>query len=461
MPRIRARVGGTTRLAEWSIVELAPQPIAETVRVAVAGAVAAAVAAVAVGVAGPPGAWAKPPAGACTNPEPARPPVTELPWAQRVLDPASVWPHSTGAGVLVAVVDSGVDADHPQLRAKGAVLRGADFHLVGDLPGNFDCVSHGTAVASIIAADPVRGVGFAGLAPGARILPVRISERDLTENGQVEAVDPLVLARGIRYAADQGAKVINLSLAGDTDNRHVRNAIAYARSKDALLVAAAGNVRQGNAGRPTYPAAYDGVLGVGAVDQTGKRLSSSQTGPHVDLVAPGGGVLGATRAGGHQYWQGTSFAAPFVSATAALVRAAWPKLTADEVARRILATATPAPGGRGSPGYGAGLVNPYRAVTDGLVTGSPEAQPPVTLPVVDPEQARTAAWWASTGRTARLTLTVAGGGAVLAIIVALVLGRGRRVRWRPRRATPVPIEPDLAEPPDDDVFLLPPPGAER
>jgi type VII secretion-associated serine protease mycosin len=407
-----------------------------------------------------PGAWAAPPAGACTNPDPARPPVTAQPWAQQMLDPKSVWPHSTGAGVLVAVIDSGVDADHPQLKARGAVLRGEDFHLVGNLPGNFDCVSHGTAVASIIAADPVDGIGFAGLAPDARILPVRVSERDLSDTGRVEAVDPAVLARAIWYAADQGAKVINLSLAGTADNRHVRDAIAHARAKDALVVAAAGNLQQGTTQQPSFPAAYEGVLGVGAVDQTGIRLASSQIGPHVDLVAPGGGVLGATRAGGHQYWQGTSFATPFVSATAALVRSAWPKLTADQVAARILATATPAPGGRDSAAYGAGLVNPYRAVTDGLVTASPAALPALALTPGDPERARVAAWWDATGRTARWSLGAAGTAAALALLAALVLARGQRSRWRARRSEPLPEQPAATDPPDQ-VFLLPPPCSER
>ncbi|MEV4757349.1 type VII secretion-associated serine protease mycosin [Micromonospora sp. NPDC049559] len=403
-------------------------------------------------------ASAAPPRGACTNPEPARPPVTAQPWAQQLLDPKAVWPHSTGAGVLVAVVDSGVDADHPQLR--GRVLRGEDFHLVGDLPGDFDCVSHGTAVASIVAAAPTEGVGFAGLAPGARILPVRVSERDLTDGGGAQAVDPAVLARGIRYAADRGAKVINLSLAGPLDNRDVRAAVAHARAKDALVVAAVGNRQQGLAVQPSYPASYEGVLGVGAVDQTGTRLAGSQIGPYVDLVAPGAGVLGASRAGGHQYWQGTSFAAPFVSATAALVRAAWPRLSADAVAERILATATPMPGGRGSTAYGAGLVDPYRAVTDGLVDATPSPPPALAPARVDPERARLAAWRDRTGDTARPMLAGAAGAAAFALVAALVLGRGRRSRWRVRRAAPLPEQPAVAAPPDQ-VFLLPPPASER
>ncbi|HLL69436.1 MAG TPA: type VII secretion-associated serine protease mycosin [Micromonosporaceae bacterium] len=407
-----------------------------------------------------PGTLTAPPAGACTNPAPARAPVSAQPQAQRILDPGSVWPHSTGAGVLVAVVDSGVDIDHPQLRAPGLVLRGQDFHLVGDLPGSFDCVSHGTAVASIIAAQPIEGIGFAGLAPGARILPVRVSERDVTDRGSAEAIDPAVLARGIWYAADQGAKVINLSVAGAADHAYVRDAIAYARSKDALVVAAAGNSSQGGAEQLAYPAGYDGVLGVGAVDRSGTRLPGSQVGRHVDLVAPGGEVLAATRAGGHQYWEGTSFATPFVSATAALVRSAWPHLSADEVAERLMATATPAPGGPGSTAYGAGLVNPYRAVTDGLSSSPARVMPPVDRRPVDPEVARVAAWWQTTGGTGRRALVAAVVTVVLALIVALVLTAARRGRWRARLTESLPARPVLDDTPEH-LFVLPPPPAER
>jgi type VII secretion-associated serine protease mycosin len=369
-----------------------------------------------------PAAHAAPPAGLCTGADPAHPPVTAEPWAQRTLDPAAAWPRSTGKGVVVAVVDSGVDADHPQLA--GAVLRGQDFYLVGDLPGNFDCASHGTAVASIIAARPARGIGFAGVAPGATILPARVSEREVTDDGGVAAVDPIVLARAIWYAADHGAGVINLSLAGSAQNRYVRDAVAHARARDALVVAAAGNQQQGRAPQPSYPAGYDGVLGVGAVDRTGARVAGSQIGPQVDLVAPGGGVLAATRAGGHQYWDGTSFATAFVSGTAALVRSAWPALTADEVAARILATATPAPGGRDSAAYGAGLVNPYRAVTDGLINAPPAILPPLPVAAVQPRPARSTAW---TAMVAAVAVTA------LVLLAAFVVGRGRRTGWQAQR----------------------------
>jgi type VII secretion-associated serine protease mycosin len=372
-------------------------------------------------------ARAAPPRGACHDPEPARPVVRQLPWAQQVLDPQQVWPHSTGTGVTVAVIDSGVDADHPQLRGK--VLRGRDYFLVGTLPGNYDCVSHGTAVAGIIAAGRADGVGFQGLAPGARILPVRVSDREFNDSGQTQLIDPDVLARGIRYAVDQGARVINLSMSGEQDQRRVRSAVAYAVSKDVVVVAAAGNRQQNSPEQlPSYPAAYDGVVGVGAIDAAGARLPSSQTGPYVDLVAPGGAVLGLTRQGGHAYRDGTSFAAPFVAATAALVRSAWPKLTAAQVVQRLLATATPARGGTGSREYGAGIVSPFRAVTEGMMQAPARVGPSMVQPPADPDQLAVAAWWQAADAEARAltALLVAGAALVLAIALVLVAGRQRR-----------------------------------
>jgi type VII secretion-associated serine protease mycosin len=396
---------------------------------------------------------AAPPAGACRDPEPARPVVADQPWAQQVLDLRGAWRHSTGAGVTVAVVDSGVDGDHPQLA--GTVLPGRDFFLAGTLPGSFDCVSHGTAVGSVVAARPVDGVGFHGVAPGARILPVRITDRGFSDSGDPTPIDPAALARGIRYAADQGAKVINLSLSGYGDFPAVREAVAYARSRDALLVAAAGN-RQG-AGT-SFPAEYEGVLGVGAVDIAGARSSGSRAG--IDLVAPGVGVLAATRAGGHTYWDGTSFAAPFVAGAAALVRSARPQWTAEQVARHLMATAAPARGGRDSPEYGAGLVDPYRAVTETQPARGPASMPAVALPPPDPQALRTAAWWQRTGGLAKTGLGVA----VLAILVAGVLARAvrraRRRRWAPRAAAPPPDVPAREEPPEE-IFLFPRPPVER
>ncbi|WP_424184567.1 type VII secretion-associated serine protease mycosin [Actinokineospora sp. G85] len=401
-----------------------------------------------------PSATAAPPEGACRDAEPAHPVVQELPWAQRLFDLASTWRHSTGAGVTVAVVDSGVDAEHPQLR--GRVLPGRDFFLVGELRGDFDCGSHGTAAASIVVAAPAPGVGFRGVAPDARVLPVRITDRELNESGEPVPINPDAVAAGIRHAADQGAKVINLSLSGYGDFRAIREAVHHAQAKDALVVAAVGN-RQESGSWPSFPAAYDGVLGVGSVDNAGARAQGSQVGDYVDLVAPGVDVLAATRVGGHDYWSGTSFAAPFVAGTAALVRAAHPRLTAPQVAERLLATAAPARGGPDSPEYGAGLVDPYRAVTERLSDRGPLALPVVAPPPVDPAAVREAAWWRDTGASAKLGAGLVAVVIAVAAVLAWMLPRGRRGRWAPRRAPGPRAARVREEQVPDEVFLFPRP----
>jgi membrane-anchored mycosin MYCP len=380
-------------------------------------------------------ALAKPPAGACLNAQPGGPIIRQQPWAQKSLAFERAWPFSTGAGVLVAVIDSGVDYDHPQLVKHGKVLDGFDF--IRNKPrADFDCVSHGTAVASIIAADSAPGIGFHGVAPGARILPVRVTDNELGDDRAGTSVDPKVFAKAIRYAADQGAKIINLSVVMYADVPAVRAAVAYAESKDVLVIAAVGNAHQDNATDPTpYPAAYPGVLGIGAITIDGSRLAASQIGNYVDLVAPGGGVLAATREHGHIFWDGTSFAAPFVSGAAALVRAASPTLSASGVARRLLATASPARGGEQSLAYGGGVVDPYRAVTEGLSTVQPAAAKPLVKPPPDTAALQRAASSRQLGASAGRLVVIAAVAVLLVVVVAAIVPSGRRRRWTAVRTT--------------------------
>ncbi|GLY64171.1 type VII secretion-associated serine protease mycosin [Amycolatopsis taiwanensis] len=399
-------------------------------------------------------AHAAPPAGACRDAEPAHAQITAQPWAQQMLDPDAAWPYSRGGGVVVGVVDSGVDADHPQLRRPGKVLTGRDFVAGQNLPGNFDCDSHGTAVASIIAGDSLPGTGFHGMAPDARILPVRVTERDLGEQGQTLRISPQTIGDAIRYAVDQGARVLNLSLAGTADFPAIRDAVAYAVARDVVVVAAAGNAQQDTSTElPSYPADYPGVLGVGEIDIDGARAANSQIGPYVGIVAPGDKVLAATRVDGHAYVEGTSFATPFVAGTAALVRAAWPQLSAAEVIQRIMATASPARGGQGSDSYGAGLVNPYRAVTDGMDL-SPAANVPNYQPAPVDQAALDRANWLDDveNKAGWLTLAVLGA-IVLAALTVVVMRRGRRRGWEPGLAASPAAEPAVNEPPEQ-VFLI-------
>lgn len=364
----------------------------------------------------------------CASPLAPVRPVAALPWTQQRYDPARLAPLATGAGVTVAVVDSGVDRVHPQLA--GQVLTGTDLLDPGG-DGGRDCAGHGTGVASIIAAQPRTGVAFHGLAPGARILPVRVSEQQVVqgrESGRtVSAAD---FARAIRWAVDHDADVVNLSVVLYADDPAVHAAVDYAVERDVVLVAAAGNLHDSGDPRP-FPAAYDGVLGVGAIGADGVRAGFSQTGPYVDLVAPGSEVLTAAPGQGHQRVEGTSYAAPFVAATAALLRQYRPELTAVQVVERIIATADPAPGP--GHGYGAGVLNPYRAVTE---TGPGRPGGPRTVAALADDRADAAqlardARRAAARDRALLVGAVVGTTAVAVVLLALVLPRGARRRWRP------------------------------
>ncbi len=360
---------------------------------------------------------------------PAGAAITAVPWAQRELGPQRVWPLATGKGVTVAVVDSGVDGGAPQLR--GAVAAGRDY-LGTERRADSDCVGHGTAVASIIAARPDPRVAFAGLAPDARILPLRVST--LPEGEQDDPGHPRTtrygLVAAIRYATAQHVGVINLSLTVPADYPPLRAAVRDAVAAGVIVVAAVG----GAAGTTPYPAAYPGVIGVGAVDRTGRRYASSPVSPYVDVVAPGVDVTVDAPHGGQTTVSGTSFATAFVAGTAALVLDyhSGEHLSGAQVRQRILATADPTPGGPRSDVYGWGIVDPYRAVTEPLaVAGTPTAEPPVpkrmprapsTRPVDAPDSDRaTALGFAGAG----------GATAGLLVVLARVVRRGRRRGWRP------------------------------
>jgi membrane-anchored mycosin MYCP len=282
------------------------------------------------------------------------PPTSDqaVPWAQQVLAPQRVWPLTIGAGVVVAVVDTGVDARSPQLA--GRVLNGTDVIKPGG--ANTDCYGHGTFVSGIIAAAPANGTGFAGVAPGVTIFPVRAatSSQDVTASS---------IAAGMRAAVDSGARVINISASTTQPNGDLAAAVNYAESRDAVVVASAANSAK-NGDPVTYPASYPTVVAVGAVDSAGQRADFSQTGAYLDVVAPGLNVE-SIGPGGPGQWQGsgTSYAAPFVAGVAALVRAYRPGLTAAQVRHRLAATANHPAAKLPDPEFGFGTVNPLAAVS--------------------------------------------------------------------------------------------------
>jgi membrane-anchored mycosin MYCP len=366
----------------------------------------------------------------CASAPPAGSLIADVPWSQQRYDLAALGRITDGGGVTVAVIDSGVDARHPQLSMP--VRSGGDLLDPGQ-DGRLDCVGHGTAVASIIAAQPVAGMGLRGLAPGVNILPVRVSERFDIDGAIGGRGSVASLAAGIRDAVAKNVEVINLSISTTEDDPKLRAAVAAALAADIVVVAAVGN--QHARGDPTpYPADYPGVLGVGAIGRDGLRVASSQVGSYVDIVAPGDGVIGAVPRRGHRSYQGTSFATPFVAATAALMRAHRPELRQADVVRRLLATADPAPGTRPSREYGHGVLNPIRAVTEILPDVAADSSARPVRPIVGPVRP-------ATEREQRPSLVQAFGVAAVMVFaaagvaaVAAATPVGRRRRWRPGHA---------------------------
>ncbi len=285
------------------------------------------------------------------NPEP----LAAQQWNLAMVAAPDAWTRSKGAGVVVAVVDTGVDATHPDLA--GRVLREIDL-----LPGVTPLPEqngHGTRVASLIAG-ALNGVGMAGVAPQAGILPV--SALDPAGYG-----DSSTVAKGIIAATNAGARVINLSLGGPDRDPVLDKACAYAFSKGAVVVAAAGNSFQwGN--EVQYPAASPNVLAVASVDRTGNPSAFSNTGRHIDLAAPGEAVLAAIPVVApsnamYDVESGTSFAAPHVSGALALVLSVNPKLTAAQAAAAVTRTAADDISGNGRDDQlGQGVVRADRAV---------------------------------------------------------------------------------------------------
>ncbi len=359
-------------------------------------------------------------------------PLQQKPWPLDRLRPERAWALSRGRGVKVAVIDSGVSTDPAVL--KGAVYDGRDYLASGG-NGTCDQFGHGTLVASIIAGRQTDNAPYYGVAPEAQILPYRVL-RDLKRNRSTAT--PGIIADAIRRAVDAGAQVINLSLiTAGTDA--VTSAVRYAEDHDVVLVAAAGNEGGTEAeGSVEYPAALPGVLAVGGIDEKGVHVGSSNTANYLEIAAPGDKIEGpAPKGGGYFEFPdgGTSFAAPYVSGTAALLRAYDPNLTASQVRERIIATADhPPEGWNQTVGYG--VVDPYRALSAILKNNDHPAsgagQEHRALPdahtTVDPMR-RTEI---TAGVLAAALLVLA----LLVMIATRVVPRGRRLGWRACRAEP-------------------------
>ena len=299
-------------------------------------------------------------------------------WHLAKIQAPAAWDLTTGsANVVVAVVDSGVRASHPDLAGK-VLTNGYDF-IANDADPT-DENGHGTAVAGTVSPASNNQLGVAGVSWNTPILPIRVL--DANGSGSYSAI-----SNGITYAADRGAKVINLSLGGTSSSRTLQDAVNYAWNKQSVLVAAAGN----NGNNVTfYPAACTNVVAVSATDANDVRPSWSNFGSYVDVSAPGANILSLFGADQYAAWNGTSFSCPVASGVVALAASANPKLSNVQLVDLLVKNADDI----GAPGYdvyyGSGRVNANRAVSAALALVSNDITAP-TVSITSPADGATLA----------------------------------------------------------------------
>ncbi|WP_105974247.1 type VII secretion-associated serine protease mycosin [Streptomyces geranii] len=349
-------------------------------------------------------------------------------WALDAMHAQEAWRTTKGKGITVAVLDTGVEADHPDL--VGNVLEGKDMVGFGAGRGDAAWAKHGTAMAGIIAG---HGHGYdnddgvMGIAPEAKILPVRVILEDGdSARGKARNTRGNALAEGIRWAADQGADVINLSLGDDSKSAHPEpaedEAVQYALEKGAVVVASAGNGGE-KGDHISYPAAYPGVIAATAVDKYGTRASFSTRRWYATVSAPGVDVVIA--APDERYYEGwgTSAAAAFVSGAVALIKAAHPGLTPAQIKKLLEVTARNSPDGGRDDSRGYGFIDPAAAIKAAAKLKPEELASAAygkkyfgTGPDAVPEKDDSVGWAGP----------VAGGLGVVLLLAAVPLWRGRR-----------------------------------
>ncbi|MEU6234741.1 type VII secretion-associated serine protease mycosin [Kitasatospora sp. NPDC047058] len=359
--------------------------------------------------------------------------VQAVPWSlqRMVLDELWQGGQTVGAGVTVAVIDTGVDDTNPQLANRvvdGAMLLKEKDGQKPEGGAKTDPVGHGTKVAGIIAAAHSDQTGFVGLAPGAMILSIR--QNDAEGSGDVNT-----LVAAIQTALDKGAKVINISQdvrgAGNTQFAgypELKAAVEAAEARNVVVVASTGN--DGKEG-DTFPAAFPTVLAVGASDRNNERAPFSQYGDFVDVAAPGVDMLSTVPRGGQCVDNGTSFAAPYVAGLAALLVGAHPTWKARQVRAWIEQTAQRTDR-KANEYVGWGVVDPVKAVTKAPAVAPESAteDPPVPLAAaaIVPQPLGLGETQADRdGRTATYALGIGG------LLVALLVGGGIVLRDHRRR----------------------------
>lgn len=281
-------------------------------------------------------------------------------WALPKIQAPAAWDVANGLGVTIAILDTGVDGSHPDLAAN--MVPG--WNIFDNNADTSDVHGHGTSVSGTAAAVANNSAGSAGVAWGAKIMPVRISGLDGWAYFST-------IAQGINWAADNGARVANVSY-GVSGSASVQSAANYMRSKGGVVVAAAGN-----SGVEEIIAAHDSMLSISATGSTDVRPSWSSFGGYVDLAAPGVSIYAPTRGGGYAYVSGTSFSSPITAGAVALMMSANARLTPADVDAILKTTAVDLGAAGYDTYYGFGRIDVARAVAQAASMVSTDAQAPV------------------------------------------------------------------------------------
>jgi len=281
-------------------------------------------------------------------------------WHLTTINAATAWNTTVGSVLPIAVIDSGVDLAHPDLA--GRVTAGWNF-LLGN-SSTEDDLGHGTATAGTLGAATNNGTGVAGVTWNNPIMPLVVVD----STGYANYSN---IASAITYAADHGARIVNISIAGTSSSSTLQSAVNYAWNKGTVVFAGAGN---NSSSTPMYPAACTNVVSVAATDQNNALAGFSNYGPWIDLAAPGVNILTTSFGGGYGYWSGTSFATPIAAGVGGLVLAAKPSLSASGLVT-LLEQNTDYIGSSSIFGYG--LVDAAKAVS--AATAAAPAVPSVTI----------------------------------------------------------------------------------
>jgi subtilisin family serine protease len=304
-------------------------------------------------------------------------------WHLTTVAAPTAWNYPQLSGVIVAVIDSGVDSTHPDLSAK--LVPGYNFY--DNTTNTADVFGHGTAVAGTVAAIGNNGIGVVGLAPGAQIMPMRTT--DSTGYSYASAVTNAMV-----WAVDHGAKVLNMSIGGVAGVSTITSAAQYVRSKGGVVVAAAGNCACFDS-TPENP--Y--IISVSATVQGDGFASFSSQGNYVDISAPGDHIYTTNRGGTYGMWYGTSFASPVVAGVVALMMGANPDLGPADIEALLKANADDRGPAGWDPQYGYGRVNAARAVAAAVVAVPSDTTSP-TVSITSPASGSTVSGITTVGITA-------------------------------------------------------------